>query len=429
MPSDSPVKFTEAKLHSADGKEEYDIRSGIVAVDYYEDLLKPGTIITITYVDAGNADGKSVFDALPIEPKVKISLSFDRKGFDTWQVGVDNYSLSKSGGSKKDSKKETVSLFFETQDCMTNFNTQIKEKFEGAISQSVEKMLKQNLGITKKIDVERTQHTYEFRAGSFKNPKETDPESGVPRDKRAFDTIIPSLAKRAIPEKGDIEDCGYLFYEDYDGFHFKSMFSLMQEEPVATYFISNVNRSSFYRDNLYTILDHKFISTGESGTAKSNIIGGGQVATTTTDLVTGKTTKTVATGSQISLGSEDIKVDKRGRKTATINKTTPLKSDDSADYRGTAGENYNFPWEGNSIINYNRFFNSQKLSVTIPFNPELRVGNIIEINFPEKNPLSKDKKIDEKISGKYIVKELNHSFTGNDSLTRLMVLRNSFGRT
>ena len=85
----------------------------------------------------------------------------------------------------------------------------------------------------------------------------------------------------------------------------------MQEEPVATYFISNVNRSSFYRDNLYTILDHKFISTGESGTAKSNIIGGGQVATTTTDLVTGKTTKTVSTGSQISLGSEDIKVDKR----------------------------------------------------------------------------------------------------------------------
>ena len=175
MPSDSPVKFTEAKLHSADGKEEYDIRSGIAAVDYYEDLLKPGTIITITYIDAGNADGKSVFDALPIEPKVKISLSFDRKGFDTWQVGVDNYSLSKSGGSKKDSKKETVSLFFVTQDCMTNFNTQIKEKFEGAISQSVEKMLKQNLGITKKIDVERTQHTYEFRAGSFKNPKETDP--------------------------------------------------------------------------------------------------------------------------------------------------------------------------------------------------------------------------------------------------------------
>ena len=41
MPSDSPVKFTEAKLHSADGKEEYDIRSGIAAVDYYEDLLKP----------------------------------------------------------------------------------------------------------------------------------------------------------------------------------------------------------------------------------------------------------------------------------------------------------------------------------------------------------------------------------------------------
>ena len=42
MPSDSPVKFTDPKLHSADGKEEYDIRSGIVAVDYYEDLPEVG---------------------------------------------------------------------------------------------------------------------------------------------------------------------------------------------------------------------------------------------------------------------------------------------------------------------------------------------------------------------------------------------------
>ena len=429
MASDAPVKFTEAKLHSATGDNDYDIRAGIVSLDYYEDLLKPGTTIVLSYQDAGNANGQSVFDALPIESKVKISLNFERKGSDPWQVDVDNYLLVKSSGAKKDSKKETVSLSFITKDCMTNFNTQIKEKFEGAISQSVEKMLKENLGITKDIDSERTQHSYEFRAGSFKNPKETDPESGVPRDKRAFDTIIPSLAKRAIPVKGDTEDCGYLFYEDYDGYHFRSMFTLMQEEPVATYFVSNVNKSSFYRDNQFVILDHKFVSTGESEIAKSNSIGGGQVATTTTDLVTGKTTKSVATGSKISLGSEEIKVNKRGRKTATINKTTPIKSDTSGDYKGKSSENYSFPWEGNSIINYNRFFNSQKVSVTVPFNPTLRVGNIIEINFPEKNPLSKNKNIDGKISGKYIIKELNHSFTGNDSLTRLTVLRNSFGRT
>ena len=155
--------------------------------------MKPGTTIVLSYQDTGNANGQSVFDALPIESRVKISLNFERKGSDPWQVDVDNYLLVKSSGAKKDSKKETVTLFFITKDCMTNFNTQIKEKFEGPISQSVEKMLKENLGITKDIDSERTQHSYEFRAGSFKNPKETDPESGVPRDKRAFDTIIPSL--------------------------------------------------------------------------------------------------------------------------------------------------------------------------------------------------------------------------------------------
>ena len=429
MSSDSPVKFNEARLHSATGNDDYDIRVGVSALDYYEDLLKPGTTISITYVDTGDSRGRSVFDALPIMPGVKVSLNLEKKGLSPWEVDAENYILVKSSGAKRESKKEKISLFFTTKDCMTNFDTQIKEKFEGSISQSVEKMLKNNLSITKDIDIERTQHTYEFRAGSFKNPKQTDPSSGVPRDKRAFDTIIPFLAKRAIPEKGDTKDCGYLFYEDYDGYHFRSMFSLMQEEPVAEYYISNVNRSSFYRDNQYVVLDHKFISTGESEIAKSNTVGGGQIATTTTDLVTGKTTQEIATGSVISLGSEEIKVNKRGRKTATINKTTPIKSDTSGNYTGKSSENYNFPWEGHSIINYNRFFNSQKLSMTIPFNPELRVGNIIEINFPEKKTFSNNKKIDEKISGKYIIKELNHSFTGNDSLTRLIVLRNSFGRT
>ena len=66
-------------------------------------------------------NGQSVFDALPIESKVKISLNFERKGSDPWQVDVDNYLLVKSSGAKKDSKKETVSLSFITKDCMTNF--------------------------------------------------------------------------------------------------------------------------------------------------------------------------------------------------------------------------------------------------------------------------------------------------------------------
>ena len=69
-------------------------------------------------------------------------------------------------------------------------------------------------------------------------------------------------------------------------------------------------------------------------------------------------------------------------------------------------------------------FDSLQKNTTYSFH----FGESIEDN-NEKNPLSNDKKIDEKISGKYIIKELNHSFTGNDSLTRLMVLRNSFGRT
>ena len=79
MASDAPVKFTEIKLHSATGDNDYDIRAGIVSVDYYEDLLKPGTTIILSYQDAGNANGQSVFDALPIESKVKISLNFEKK--------------------------------------------------------------------------------------------------------------------------------------------------------------------------------------------------------------------------------------------------------------------------------------------------------------------------------------------------------------
>ena len=53
-------------------------------------------------------------------------------------------------------------------------------------------MLKQNLGITKRL-MWKERNIHEFRAGSFKNPKETDPESGVQEIRESFDTIIPSL--------------------------------------------------------------------------------------------------------------------------------------------------------------------------------------------------------------------------------------------
>lgn len=69
---------------------------------------------------------------------------------------------------------------------------------------------------------------------------------------------------------------------------------------------------------------------------------------------------------------------------------------------------------------------TQSLNMVIPCNIRLKVGDIINAQFP-KITRSDKKEADDEQSGKYLIKELRHHFEGNQMVTSVKLIRDSYG--
>ena len=419
---DAPALVKEATLYSKGGSS-WDVRE-FVSFDHYEDILKPAITMRITFIDSAQSGGKSAFKNLPVkEGETSIDLRFIHPT-DTsaeYVVEKENTYLYKPGSLSRGPGYELVTLDFTSPEAVRNFSTRVTKKYKGLISQTVSSLLSDVLETSKPIDTETTQEKIEVKGN---NRRVLSNSSGQPG-------LVPDLARRAIPSSGNDENAGYLFYETSQGYHFKSLDFLLKQSPVATYTATTVNKASYYRDNNFIVLSYRFETTGQD-VAKIGNNGGFGGKRASFDFATGKAKITDPKLSYESIGAEMQTNPLAGF--GSLNEVVfevadTASSQEDSNYKGEKAHNYNRPWDISSKKNYNSVFNSQKLTLTVPFNPTLKAGDVIEINFPQLDPTSKDKNIDEQISGKYLIKELNHNLSKTHSLTNLRVLRNSFGRT
>ena len=79
----------------------------------------------------------------------------------------------------------------------------------------------------------------------------------------------------------------------------------------------------------------------------------------------------------------------------------------------------------------NNLLFSQSLSISVPFNPDMRAGQMIEVKLPvkksddqEQTDYGSDR--DNDISGKYLVSELKHSIGNKKANTQLKLIRDVF---
>ena len=88
-------------------------------------------------------------------------------------------------------------------------------------------------------------------------------------------------------------------------------------------------------------------------------------------------------------------------------------------------------YQNKSYIRNNLLF-SQSLNISVPINPDLRAGQMIEVQFPLKSEEKKDttnaygKDKDNDISGKYLISELRHVIGDGKSSTQLNLIRDTF---
>ena len=176
-----PCSVEKVLVHSNKKKgETVNLTGGLVRLMYYESLLANSIRATYTYTDSGNATNNqkkgtscdntaTAVDGLPIVGEEKTDLMFtDNRGN---QLKLEMY-VNKVTPFDDESTKSVAQLDLVSKEFITNEKGQSRVKvcMEGKISEHIEKILKQYLKTTKKLDIEETgAKNYNF-IGNNKKP-------------------------------------------------------------------------------------------------------------------------------------------------------------------------------------------------------------------------------------------------------------------
>ena len=396
------------------------IQGKTTSFDYYESLFSPNVTALMTIVDTGGtvqSDSKydkqqrigTLYNALPITGGEKIEavissalgkLSFD-KSYPFYVNGTSN--------PAQKSNREAVLLSLVSNPGIIDAQSALFKKYNGRISDTVRKMLKVNLNIPDtKLNIEPTRNSYSF----------------LGRGKQAFQNVL-ELSAKSIPLNGDP---GYFFYETQKGFNFRSIDSLISQEPKRTYRRYDILKEGVTNDsNNYKILsatvskNQDVLAAIKSGVyINKNNYFDPRTFTYTEDTITLSESKL-----KNSLGKEpDLPSDLTNFSRVHYG-ILDIGTLDSNLY----GETNNNPkdYQGKSSMRYNILF-SQILNIQIPCNPELMAGDIIRCEFEAITQGQKETDVNDPTqTGNYLILHLCHHFDPKRSYTSLTLVRDTYG--
>ena len=418
-------------IEANDQSQDVDIRTGVISIDYYEDIFSPTVTAKILVYNTGDTiegkDGKiqSLYNGLPLRGGERVSIRIapnteDNGGLDFSENYQDYLYVSSVTNVISMAKKETFTLNLVSREAITNETTRVPIKFPSSstIDVSVKKILQDYLKTEKEMDVDKVSNAYGFIANM----------------RKPF-SIITWLASKAVSEQSN---AGYFFYQTQDGYQFKSIDNLINQEPKATYEYTEVNVSDTERNNDFKILRYEtnknqdlleklklgayssFVATYDPLKSEFNLP---QQAEFTLSKSMDKD-KTKNLGQELKLPPIDDTSDKTLGDIPSRIMTMVLdrgvlekgvKTDKNADP---------MQYQAQSLMRYNTL-NTQQMHMQVPLNTNLRAGDIIKCMFPKVT--SEDEDIDDEQSGLYLIKEIRHHFGNDKSETSMLLLRDTFG--
>ena len=384
-----------------------------LSVDYYESVYSPMITANLLNSDTGasTTDDKdnlgTVKDNLPITGGEEVSIKIESK---SGILDLTKYPLIVNGAptTKQDALKQVVLLPLVSPYEVLNRDLPVRKKLKGKINQMVSKLIKEIKVPEDRVDIEETLNM----------------DAIIGRSKTPYDLII-SLAKKSIPHTN--KDPGYFFYETQDGLNFKSIDTLIRQEPKATYYYEGVLRANSDNErNDFKILespifrkDQNIINALKSGTYKARII-------TTNPLTHEITERFVNLIPEQTLGKDPEP--RSGNKDNAIRTYHHLLDIGSMDPDvGYTDENNPFTWEAKSAMRYD-LLHSQVVDIQVPCNVNLRAGDVIECMFEKITEGDKVTDVyNEQQSGKYLILHLCHHFDPVRSYTSLVLARDTYG--
>lgn len=449
-------QIKEANIFSVEG-EKTAVTKAISAFVYFEDINQPFVSAIAAVIDSG----QNFIGTLPIQGGEKFQIIFEDVLEEQYTY---NFYIHKVSGRKFTDKQQQYILGLISEEAIFNEGVRISEPLEGFPDEIVKKILEDYLETDKPIFTESCKYKVKF----------------FPEGRKAH-TIIEQLAPKAVPKSSEVNGsesnkrdstsigktslptntkaasgtAGYLFFENRDGFHFKSVDyyysdgsdSFGGEDIVETY-ESKLTLNPANKENRTTILQYTFTSEIDifdqmrRGVFSTYMVfynfATGAYEEYTYNL-SDSFENQAHLGSQEKLGKIQKELSTRPTRiiSSILDHETWYSGEDSGSNEAKDGGN-----SSNEFPDYQKQYMAQafsryymmdnhKLEITIPGNLELKVGDKIKVLLPNMSSgaARKDKKYDEENSGTYLISKLGHNIDVINSQveSQIELIRDTYG--
>ena len=366
----------------------------------------------------GTINGKNLMEGLPLVGTEDFTLTIEDSQQNIIKV---NLNVNKVTPIAKEPQKEDILLSLTSEEFIRNEekSAEVTKRYDGKISEHIRKILTDNLKTEKELFIEDTSNNFNFCG-----------------NRRKAIYILNWLSKKSIPningKRGDT--AGYVFFENADGFHFKSIDSLFAQEHVKSYVYGGQPNSSIAYDGeiVNLISDNRFVANEKlrMGTYNTKIIIFDPfnckydiIEQNALDADEG----TTHAGKQLPVINTKFS-SQTTRTTYVLRDTGTLPT---GNVEQQVGKNEEQIFEESVILNqairrYNQFISSSVL-IEIAADFSLRVGQTIFID-TSSGDSGGDQETDKQIGGKYLIISLKHVIRQGKGQTTLGLARDSVGR-
>ena len=456
-------------LTTADGKQTFNIEDMILDFQYHESIESSFLRCDISILDAIDFNLK-LFGGEEVEIQMITSTSFDGVELHT------KLTVYKIGSILKTERGQLYVLHCVSPEMYHDEGNKIFKCFgPGKKSKDVENIPKYICEEYLKCKGGKKVGKYNFENHS---PYTFISCSWKPSDAIAF---LSDKVTRLTGSKGDSKQSGFLFWENANGFNFRSIDSIAQGEATQNgiYEYTYVQGAQEGANKFYSIESLTYpdkanhLSNMRLGTYKTSAIGI-SIASQKDSFapISGKKNEveagageSVVGGETISAGSGTGLADKPGGtisdlkvldfntvfgKADTVENEPPFPIPEFFDLKKakptrmkiralpgmknqTSNANVNNGTNPNidtmavaqyASARYN-LFKAIKLDLTIPGNTALTAGNLIKIRIPSSKEEGDNVELDRRFSGKYIIAGLTHIYKKTGLTTKLYLVRDS----
>lgn len=420
------------------GGKSVSLLGGFVELKYYESLMDNTVKATLIYTDSGDTiNEKTARSGLPIvgEEMVTLNIEDNNKNILEFSEKKNNsFFVKKVTPLSEDTRKETIGLVLVSAEDIMNTKVNLKNRFDGKISESVNRILTEGnfkgLGTKKKVDIETT----------------TNSLNKIPNNKHPF-YWLNKFSSQAVSETTQKlgESAGYFFFETYEGFFFKSIDTLLDQKPKKSFIYNETPDTR--GENVPDAYDGKALDMQSDN--RIDAIQKSKMGTTSNRIVTFDPFTTYYEVSKFKSQDFESGYKKAGKNLPQLNTkfrnpdanedysrttyfvldtgTLPTGNSTQDQIKKSADQNFEVAKIANqSMMRYNLLF-SQQITLTIPADLSLHAGDAIFVDTPEIKD-NKNDTVDRQQGGLYIISDLCHYIASNKSLTKMNLVRESFGR-